>query len=99
MVKAMDCGIVVSEFVLQLRYYVHFLANTRGKGMDPFILPVMGQIAPQPFFYDNGFGIKYPTEVDMPLNKETKPNLDFNINDSKSLILNNNNLKTCMEYG
>ena len=24
MVKAMDCGIVVSEFVLQSRYYVHF---------------------------------------------------------------------------
>ena len=24
MVKAMDCGIVVREFVLQSRYYVHF---------------------------------------------------------------------------
>ena len=24
MVKAMDCGIVVSEFVLQSHYYVHF---------------------------------------------------------------------------
>ena len=42
MVKAMDCGIVVSEFVLQLRYYVHFLANTLGKGMNPLILPAMG---------------------------------------------------------
>ena len=28
MVKAMDYGIVVSEFVLQSRYYVHFRANT-----------------------------------------------------------------------
>ena len=28
MVKAMDCGIVVCEFVLQSRYYVHFRANT-----------------------------------------------------------------------
>ena len=27
-VKAMDCGIVVREFVLQSRYYVHFRANT-----------------------------------------------------------------------
>ena len=27
MVKAMDCGIIVSEFELQLRYYVRF----RGK--------------------------------------------------------------------
>ena len=24
MVKAMDCGIVVREFVLQSRYYIHF---------------------------------------------------------------------------
>ena len=42
MVKAMDCGIVVSEFVLQSRYYVHFRANTLGKGMNPLILPGMG---------------------------------------------------------
>ena len=35
MVKAMDCGIVVSEFILQSRYYVHFRANTLGKGMSP----------------------------------------------------------------
>ena len=27
----MDCGIVVSES----RYYIHFLANTLGKGMNP----------------------------------------------------------------
>ena len=38
MVKAMDCGIVVREFVLQSRYYVHFRANTLGKGMSPLIL-------------------------------------------------------------
>ena len=31
MVKAMDYGIVVSEFVLLSRYYVHFGANTLGK--------------------------------------------------------------------
>ena len=42
MVKAMNCGIVVSEFVLQSRYYVHFRANTLGKGMNPLILPAMG---------------------------------------------------------
>ena len=41
-VKAMDCGIVVREFVLQSRYYVHFRANTLGKGMNPFILSAMG---------------------------------------------------------
>ena len=42
MVKAMDCGIVEREFVLQSRYYVHFRANTLGKGMNPLILPAMG---------------------------------------------------------
>ena len=36
-VKAMNCGIVVREFVLQSRYYVR--ANTLGKGMNPLILP------------------------------------------------------------
>ena len=42
MVKVMDCGIVVSEFVLQSRYYVHFRTNTLEKGMNPLILPAMG---------------------------------------------------------
>ena len=42
MVKAMDCGIVVREFVLQSCYYVHSWANTLGKGMNPLILPAMG---------------------------------------------------------
>ena len=42
MVKAMDSGIVVSEFVLQSCYYVHFRANTLGKGMNPLILPALG---------------------------------------------------------
>ena len=42
MVKAMDCEIVISEFELQLCFYVHFRANTLGKGMNPFFLPAMG---------------------------------------------------------
>ena len=42
MFKAMDCGIVVSELELQSRYYVHFRANTLGKGMNPLIPPTMG---------------------------------------------------------
>ena len=53
MVKAMDCRIVVSEFVLQSRNYIHFQANTIGKGMNPLILP-----APWLFFKENRFGIK-----------------------------------------
>ena len=39
MVKAMNCGIVLGEFVLQSCYYVHFYL---GKGMNPLILPSMG---------------------------------------------------------
>ena len=42
MVKAMDCGIVVREFLLQSRYYIHFRANILEKGMNPLILPGMG---------------------------------------------------------
>ena len=42
MVKAMDCGIVVNEFELQSRYYVHFRTNTLWKVMNPLILPAMG---------------------------------------------------------
>ena len=72
MVKAMDCGIVVSEFVLQSRYYVYFRANTLGKGMNPLILPTMGQIVQRLFYLENGFGIKYPTKVDMPLKQRNQ---------------------------
>ena len=43
MVKAMDCGIVIREFVLQSSYYVHFRANTLGKGMNSLILPAVLQ--------------------------------------------------------
>ena len=42
MVKVMNCGIVVSDFVHQSRYYVNFRTNTLGKGMNPLILPAMG---------------------------------------------------------
>ena len=41
MVKALDSGIVVSEFERQSRYYVHFWTNTLAKGMNPLILPAM----------------------------------------------------------
>ena len=36
------CGIIVTEFELQLHYYIHFQINTLGKGMNPLILPAMG---------------------------------------------------------
>ena len=49
MVNALDSGIVVSELELRSRYYVHFRANTFGKGMNPLILPAMGYIVPLHF--------------------------------------------------
>ena len=42
MVKALGCEIIVSEFELQSRYYIHFRANTLGNGTNPPILPAMG---------------------------------------------------------
>ena len=38
MVKAMDCEIELSEFVLQSRYYVHFRANTPVNPLIPKLL-------------------------------------------------------------
>ena len=38
------------------------------------IPPAMGWIILLLFFYKDGFGIKYPTKVDIPLNKEIQPN-------------------------
>ena len=37
--------------------------------MKPLILPALGSIASQLFFYMDDFGIKLPSKVDMSLNK------------------------------
>ena len=42
MVKAMDSEIVVSEFVLQSHYDVHFRTNTLGERYEPPYLPSYG---------------------------------------------------------
>ena len=42
MVKAMNSKIVVREFELYSRYYVHFQTNTLEKGMNLLIPPAMG---------------------------------------------------------
>ena len=65
MVKAMDCGIVVREFVLQSCYHVHFRANTLGKGMNPFSFSLSCSSRRIALALNN-------LNVDMPLNKETK---------------------------
>ena len=37
--------------------------------MNPLILPAIGQIVQLLSFYKDVFGMKYPTKLDMPLNK------------------------------
>ena len=54
----LDYNIVVSEFELQLCYYIHFWTNTLGKGMNPFIPSAMVQIVQLLFFYKDGFDIR-----------------------------------------
>ena len=40
--NVLNCGLEVSEFDLQLRYYVHFRTNITGKSMNPLIIQAMG---------------------------------------------------------
>ena len=42
MAKVLDCSLEISEFKLQLCYYIHFLTNTLGKGINPLIPLAMG---------------------------------------------------------
>ena len=37
--NVLNCDIVVSEFKLQLRNFIHFRTNTFEIGMNPFITP------------------------------------------------------------
>ena len=37
-VNVLDCNIVVHEFEIQLRYYIHFWTNTHGKGIGPLVV-------------------------------------------------------------
>ena len=72
-VNVLDCDIVVNEFKLKSRYYIQFCTNTFVKGMKPFILILraIDEIVPL-LFYNNGFAIRLPTKVDMPLKKKLK---------------------------
>ena len=44
MVKVPDCGLELSKFELQSRYYVHFRTNAQAKRMNPIISSAMGYI-------------------------------------------------------
>ena len=42
MANVQDCGLELSEFELQSRYYVHFQSNTPRKSKSPLILRSYG---------------------------------------------------------
>ena len=42
MTNVLDFSLEVSEFELQLLFYIHFWTDTFGKGMNIFILQVIG---------------------------------------------------------
>ena len=46
MVKMLDFDIVMNEFELQSRYYLHFHYNTIGKSLNLHILIAVGWIIP-----------------------------------------------------
>ena len=71
--NVLDSDLVVSEFEFQSRYYIHFRTSALEKGMNLLLHPAMSWIISLPYFYNDDFGIKKPTKVDVPLNKETKP--------------------------
>ena len=74
--KVLNCNLEVSEFELPSRYYVYFQTNTFWeRHWTSLILLAMGLVVSLLFFNKDGFGIKWPSKVDMPLKKETKPNL------------------------
>ena len=57
-VNVLDFDIVVIEFDLQFRHYVHFHAISIDKGMSPFNNLAMIQIAPLLFLDKGDFGTK-----------------------------------------
>ena len=63
-VKALDCGIVVREFVLQSSYYVHFRERYESPYPPSYGLNSSRRMA---------LALNNLKRVDMPLNKETKP--------------------------
>ena len=70
-VNMLLCDIAVSEFKLPSCCYVHFRSIIVGKGMNWLIPHSPGLNSTTNVLLYGGFGIKYPTKVDVPLNNET----------------------------
>ena len=72
MAKVLNCVLKVSKFKHQLCYCIPFEINTLGGGINPLLSPVMDYIISLMFFYKDGFGIKLPMKVDMPLKQRNQ---------------------------
>ena len=71
MVKAMDCGIVVREFVLQSRNYVHFRVKYPWERYEPPYPPSYGSNSTTTVLLGAmALALNNLKRVDMPLNKE-----------------------------
>ena len=58
MAYVVNCDIEAIKFKLQLCYLFHFRTNTIGKGMNPLIPPVIGQIVLLLSLFKDDFDIK-----------------------------------------
>ena len=71
----MDCGIVVNEFEFQSRYYVHFRRKYPWERYEPPYPPSYGLDSTTTVLLGRlALALNNLQRVDMPLNKETKPN-------------------------
>ena len=73
--KILESDLQANGFKLQSCYYVHFRTDTLGKVLNPLIPLAMCEIISLQFYYNDGFSIKLPTKIHMPLKKpnQTKP--------------------------
>ena len=69
MANVLNSYIVVREFEIQSRYYVHFWANALGKGMNPHILTRYGLNNSTAVLLQGCFDIELFTKVDIPSKK------------------------------
>ena len=75
MANVLDNDIIVSEFEPQSRYYFCFWTNTLEKDLE-FLISLLWVKVTLLFFYKDGFGMRQSSKADMPLNRETKPNIE-----------------------
>ena len=72
MANMLDCNILANEFELQSCFYIHFRANSLGKGMNPLIHHL--QLCVKMYDYSSTTRMTLALKIDMPLKKETKLN-------------------------